>query len=345
MFVGRARSATVGCLLLVAAGSWSTSVRAQTATGASSASAAAQPLELARMRYRQGVEAYDAGKYRAAVDYFLEADHLSPNAALSFNIARAYEKLDDPGATLRWYRDYLRRKPDAADRAAVEERIHAMEARLAQKGVQQLTVLSDPEGASVTFDGRPMGVTPWTTEVAPGSHAVVLNLQGYAPETRTVELAADHAQDVVVTLAAATASAIVPVAAAPQNVPASPGPPPPAADEQKSHGSGKTLTTIGWIGIGVGGAALTGALVCEILRANAEADAKKQETQVAYADRLDTMQSYQTAARVLLGTGAAIVVTGGVFLWLGIRAEHSTAPAVAASCSPQGCWSVVRGRF
>jgi tetratricopeptide (TPR) repeat protein len=329
-------------LLLVAAGAWSTSVRAQ---APSSASAAAQPLELARMRYRQGVEAYDAGKYRAAVDYFLEADHLSPNAALSFNIARAYEKLDDPRATLRWYRDYLRRNPAATDRAAVEERIHAMEARLAQKGVQQLTVLSDPEGASVTFDGRPMGVTPWTTEVAPGSHEVVLTLEGYAPETRTVELAADHAQDVVVTLGAAPASAAVPIAAVPPTVPPPPGPPPAPASDQKSHGSGKTLTTIGWIGIGVGGAALTGALVCEILRANAESDAKNQTTQIARADGLDTMESYQTAARVLLGTGAALAVTGGVFLWLGIRAEHSSAPAVAASCSPQGCWSVVRGRF
>ena len=154
MSVRRARSAIFGCLLLVAAGVRIAPVRAQAASGAS---AAAQPLELARMRDRQGDEAYTAGKFRVAVDYFLEADHLSPNAALSFNIARAYEKLDDPGATLRWYRDYLRRNLDAADRAAVEERIHAMEALLAKKGVQQLTVLSDPEGASVTFDGRQIG--------------------------------------------------------------------------------------------------------------------------------------------------------------------------------------------
>jgi tetratricopeptide (TPR) repeat protein len=345
MLVGRPRCALAGCLLLAAVGARSTPVRAQQPSGAS---AAAQPLELARMRYRQGVEAYNAGKYRVAVDYFLEADHLAPNGALSFNIARAYEKLDDPAATLRWYRDYLRRSPDAVDRVAVEERIHAMEAQLAKKGVQQLTVLSDPEGASVTFDGRPTGVTPWTTEVAPGSHELVLNLAGYAPETRRVELAADRAEDVVIQLGVASPSGVAPVAAAPASVPAPPappGPPPARPDVEKSSGSDKTMTTVGWIGIGVGGAALTGALVCEILRANAEADAKDQKTQVAYADRLDTMETYQTTARVLLGTGAALAVTGGVFLWLGMRAEHSAAPAVAATCTPQGCWSVVRGRF
>jgi tetratricopeptide (TPR) repeat protein len=296
------------------------------------------------MRYRQGVEAYDAGKYRVAVDYFLEADHLAPNAALSFNIARAYEKLDDPGATLRWYRDYLRRDHEAPDRAAVEDRIHAMEARLAQKGVQQLTVLSDPEGATVTLDGRAMGVTPWTSEIAPGPHNLVLNLDGHAPEARTVELAADRAQDVVITLSAAAVSAL-PAASPEESGPPPPAPPSPEVGAPHGSKTGTTMTTIGWVGIGVGGAALGAALVCEILRASAESDAKRQTTQIAYADRLDTMESYQTAARVLTGTGAAIAVAGGVFLWLGMSAKSSAAPAVTASCSPQGCWSVVRGKF
>jgi hypothetical protein len=339
MFGRRTRSAHI-CLLFIVASAHGTPARAEKS---SSTSAAAQPVELARMRYRQGVEAYDAGKYRIAVDYFLEADHLAPNAALSFNIARAYEKLDDPAATLRWYRDYLRRDLEVPDRSAVEDRIHAMEARLAQKGVQQLTVLSDPEGAAVTLDGRPMGLTPWTSEVAPGSHALVLSLDGHAPEARTVALAADHAQDVVITLSAVSASAVSPtLPAASPNESVQPLPEPPA---RENSGTGGTLTTIGWTGIGVGGAALGAALVCELLRGKAESDAKNQTTQVAYADRLDTMESYQTAARVLVGTGAALAVSGGVFLWLGMRAEHSAAPAVAASCSPQGCWSVVRGRF
>src|SRR5262249_28961624 len=89
-------------------------------SSAAASSGAAQPMEIARARYRQGVEAYKAGHYRESIDYFLEADRASPSAALSFNIAVAYEKIDDVAAALRWYRDYLRRAPDAKDRAGVE---------------------------------------------------------------------------------------------------------------------------------------------------------------------------------------------------------------------------------
>src|SRR5262252_5469228 len=82
-------------------------------------SAAPQPRELARVRYRQGVEAFKEARFQDAIDLFLEADQLAPSAALSFNIGAAYEKIDQPAAALRWYRDYLRRAPDASDRAQI----------------------------------------------------------------------------------------------------------------------------------------------------------------------------------------------------------------------------------
>src|SRR5262249_36376341 len=106
----------------------------------SSDSVAAQPRELARVRYRQGVEAFKESRFRDAIDLFLEADQLAPSAALSFNIAAAYEKIDQPPAALRWYRDYLRRAPDAQDRAQIEGTVAKLEQVLAQGGVQQMTV-------------------------------------------------------------------------------------------------------------------------------------------------------------------------------------------------------------
>jgi hypothetical protein len=343
MLAGGTRGALALCLF-VGAASTTAPARAQAPQGASGA---AQPIELARMRYRQGVDAYDAGKYRVAVDYFLEADHLAPNAALSFNIARAYDKMNEPGATLRWYRDYLRRDPQAPDRASVEELIHGIEAKLAEQGVQQLTILSEPAGATVALDGLPRGVTPWTGEIAPGSHELQLNLSGYAPAGRRVELEPDRSQDVVITLSDAPSE---PVAAP------TPEPPPnnsyralvPTAREGAAPADSRKramFVTAGWAGIGAGGAALGAGLVFEILRSSAENDAKKQTTQVAYADRLDAAESRQTAARVLVGTGAALAVAGGVFLWLGLKEPNRTVPVVAASCVPGACWSVVRGGF
>ena len=75
-----------------------------------------QRRSLAKSKYQQGAEAYAAGHFKDAVDLFLAADQLANSATLSFNIARAYEKLHDDAGALRWYRDYLRRSPNANHR-------------------------------------------------------------------------------------------------------------------------------------------------------------------------------------------------------------------------------------
>jgi len=49
----------------------------------------------AKSKYQEGAAAYSAGRFKDAVDLFLSADRLAPSAPLSFNIARAYEKLAD----------------------------------------------------------------------------------------------------------------------------------------------------------------------------------------------------------------------------------------------------------
>lgn len=153
-----------------------------------------------RARYERGAEAYSTGRYKDAIDLFLQADALAPSAALSFNIARAYEKISDDASTLQWYRDFRRRAPDAKNGPEVDARIHALEGVLAKKGVQQLTVMSSPYGATVVIDDQPVGVTPYTGQLPPGTHKVVLSLRGYADSEQQVQLAADHAQDLQVPL-------------------------------------------------------------------------------------------------------------------------------------------------
>ncbi|HEX7671787.1 MAG TPA: PEGA domain-containing protein [Polyangiaceae bacterium] len=307
-------------------------------------SGAAQPAELARMRYRQGVDAYRGGRYRESIDYFLEADALAPSAALSYNIARAYEKIDDPGAALRWYRDYLRRAPDAKDRAETEVLAHGFEQRLAEKGVQQVTVLSAPRGATVLIDDTAVGITPFTTEIPPGTHRVELRLDGYEPASSTLELPPDHAVDLAVTLSARAAPATESKAPTAAAAPAAPNSAQSPDRAQKSPG-GFPTKIVGWTLVGAGGAALGASLVFELLRHGAESDAKKETTQIGYADRLDTMESRQTAARIFAVTGAVLAIGGGVVLVVGGRKREDTAPAVSAACVPSMCWSTVRGAF
>src|SRR3954465_4383762 len=144
------------------------------ASGAASIDPASEEAKRAeaKSRYEEGVEAYKKNRFKDAIDLFLEADHLAPSAPLSFNIARSYEKIGDDAGALRWYRDYLRRDPNAKNGAYVRTLAKALQMSLAKKGVQQVTVLSGPAGATVSIDGRPLGVTPFTGEFAPGQHRI-----------------------------------------------------------------------------------------------------------------------------------------------------------------------------
>jgi tetratricopeptide (TPR) repeat protein len=324
-----------------------TAARAEDPGGAPSEQAADDARRAdAKARYEQGVDAYKGGHFKDAVDLFLAADRLSPSAPLSFNIARAYEKLGDDSGALRWYRDYLRRAPNAANANEVATNVARFEARLAKKGVQQLTVLSAPSGATVSIDDANVGVTPGTFELTPGQHHVVLLLRGYSDSGSDVELAPDHAQDLTVSLApapspAAAATREPGLTQTPQPAPANrSSPPPKSAENHASFGPWP------WVVAGAGVAALGGALTFELLRESAENNAKHDATQIQYSRDLDTLQSRRTAARVLTGVGGALVVTGGVLLTLDLtRGRAPSAASLRFAPTAGGMLTTVGGAF
>jgi tetratricopeptide (TPR) repeat protein len=302
-----------------------------------------------KARYERGAEAYSAGRFKDAIELFLQADALAPSAALSFNIARAYEKISDDASALQWYRDFRRRAPDAKNGPEVDERIHALEAALAKKGVQQLTVLSRPLGATVIVDEQPMGVTPFTGQFAPGTHKVVLSLRGYAEAEHKLELPADRAQDLDVPLVPAAKGVAAP-ADGPVASAAGPGSSNGAAGQAapSDKPSGPKFGIWPYVTLGAGAAVLGGSLGFELARRRTEDDALNDPTQIGYKDKLDREQSQQTTARVLAVVGGALAVTGGTLLVLQLtsRSSRSDTPAqVGFGCLPAGCNVDVRGRF
>jgi len=292
----------------------------------------------AKSKYQQGAEAYSAGRFKDAVDLFLAADQLAPSAPLSFNIARAYEKLADDAGALRWYRDYLRRNPDATNAATVRPLIAQLAESLRKKGVQQMTVLTSPAGATVTLDDRPVGVTPWTGELPPGEHHLLLSLRGYTDVEQNVSLAADQPLDTNVRLEQQQSPTSVQVVA-----PAAAGPAP-AAPVNETTSQGKKLGIVPWVTLAAGGVALGGALTFEILRRSAESDAKAADNQKDYYEHLQTEQSRQTTARIFLGTGGALLLTGGLMLLLD-KGSPSRPVSAGLMCLPSGCGATARGNF
>jgi hypothetical protein len=170
----------------------------------------AEAKERARVLFLQGVAAYRDGKFYDAVAVFLQTQRIYPDTQLCFNIARAYENLGNGSAALRYYRDYLRQADRPSDGEEVRERVRKLAQQIAQRGVQQLTVLSQPESATVLLDGRPVGITPWTGETYPGKHRLALTLDGHAAQEQVIEVDAFEARDVSLVLMPVPKRASVP---------------------------------------------------------------------------------------------------------------------------------------
>jgi hypothetical protein len=290
-----------------------------------------QKREVAKERFRKGVEAYEERRYKDAVDLLLEADGLMHSPAFAYNIGLAYEAMGDVPSALRWLRDYLREAPEADDRANVEKRIGGLETALQQRGVQQATILSTPSGATVVVDGKPVGVTPWTGELLPGRHDVSVQLGGYTESRRYLDVRAHRADDFPFELAPAAAAPAVPAA-----------PAAPAGDVADAPSAGPRIAPLTWITLGTGAAVLGGALVFELSRASAVEEAESAP-QVDYEEKLDAAKSRQTTARVLAGVGGAIAITGGVLLFLDLNRKDP--PPIAVGCTGTGCFASARGAF
>lgn len=295
----------------------------------------------AEAHYARGVEAYREQHYELAIEQFLRADVLAPRAALSFNVARAYEKLHEPSRALQYYRDYLRRGADASNRDEVTRRVRELQAALAERGVQQVTVRSKPSGAAVFIDGKRRGETPWTSELPLGTHQLQARRDGHRPVDVALTLDASRAQDLELELPAIDAADTLRTGGH-----GSVGPRMNTAAASEGHVRERgSLQPWPWLALTAGGATLAAAGVFELLRRDAEADATRAHYQTDYYDDRERMNSRQTTARVLLGVSAVFLVTGGVLAFVDGAPPRPEYPPVALGCDPTTCLGTWRGNF
>jgi len=325
------RSALAGLLLWTLSASLA---RAQPAAPDGSAGAEAEA------RYRQGIAEFEAGHWRESVELFKQADALAPSQWLSFNIAKIFERMRDSRSALAWYRDYVRRCRDEEPLPDVLARIAELEAELAAQGVQQLSVLSTPPGATVVLDGESRGVTPYTGELAPGAHVLELRLRAHHDTWRELSLPAEHAIDVEVVLVASDGAA--PPATAPAAAPAPPGSAPARISDRFAPEPVPSASWWTWSLFGGSAAMLLGAGAVELSRRGLEDVPRETTPQVDYAHRYDQVESRRDTARVLLGVGALLGVAGGVSLYLDLRDRGPDTSSVALGCAGELCGVVAR---
>ena len=99
------------------------------ALGASAARAESESEKKLRAKehFEKATRLYDVGKYGEAINDYEEAYLLIGDAALLFNIGQAYRLWDRPDDAIRAYKNYLRQRPDAVNRADVEKKISDLE--------------------------------------------------------------------------------------------------------------------------------------------------------------------------------------------------------------------------
>ena len=82
--------------------------------------ASADNRVVAKQHYERGTTLYDLGKYLEAAHEYEAAFDAHSDPALLFNIGQAFRLGGDNASATRAYRSYLRRLPDAPNRAEVE---------------------------------------------------------------------------------------------------------------------------------------------------------------------------------------------------------------------------------
>ncbi|MBK7583215.1 MAG: PEGA domain-containing protein [Myxococcales bacterium] len=297
----------------------------------------------AKKAFEAGAQAYREGRYPDAVRHFLEAYEEDRQPALIYNAAQAYEKAGDVPNALRSYRRFLRLSPDADDRPTVELRVKNLEGRLRQQGVQQVSVFSTPSAAEVELDGKPAGKTPWSAEIAPGRHVIVLRQPGLPDLTKEFLLSAEQSLELDISLGKGSATPARSARGQPGSEPRGT-----SAEASADTGSPAQVGLITWAALGVGVVGLGTGLGFELARASAERDARDASTQLEHRERYDTMKSRQTTARVLTAVGAVGVTAGGVLLYFDLtrnrkRAAHRT--RVLLACGATDCAVSARGSF
>src|SRR3954462_1207204 len=154
------------------------------------------PEARARVHFQQGVEAVQRGELTRGAEHFEEAQALSPNPVVLYNLGQTYSALGRPVQAEAALRSYLGSEPRPTD----TKRIKAVEDLIAfnVRRIGSVLVELTPADATLEVDGSPVLLTPpGRIRLAAGRHVFVATKPEYEPAIANLDVSAGaeiHAQ-------------------------------------------------------------------------------------------------------------------------------------------------------
>ena len=135
----------------------------------------------AQVRFELGRASYARHDYLTALQHFLASNRLVPNKNVLYNIARTYQRLGRFPEAFRYFTLSLDQEVDARARKSI-----ASELRGIARQIAVVEVVTTPPGATLYLDRRDLGqvgASPLSLGLAPGSYRLLVERQGFLPET------------------------------------------------------------------------------------------------------------------------------------------------------------------
>lgn len=292
---------------------------------------------------REANASFKAGDYPAASKTYEKAYALYPDPAILVRLGKTAEKLNNDAEALGYYKEFVRLLPDDPTSAELAETI----AKLEENVTVKLTVLSEPDGASIFIDGAETPydkLTPTTIDLKPGEHTVLVQREGFEDATKAVDVAStpDEVQQVSLTL---TRQMLSDTTAANFDT------------EKVENVDSARLDIYGWTTLGLGAATLATSGVFYALATSAEDDVNSYNKRAPDASR-DDLQSLKDDANTNYDVSTITAIAGGVLAATGVglltyhymSAEESDdgtsiAWGLDATGDSQSAWLGLNGSF
>lgn len=271
-------------------------------------------LNDAKKHYGEGEKKFKAADYSGALAEFQEADSIKSTPQSQRYIGLCQDNLGHYGEAVTYYEKFLTAVPDKMKKEGDE-----LKARIAQIKAMpaRIHVETTPPGATIVADGKAMGTSPTDIELSQGKHIVHIELAGYLPIDKDVDVSYGAKTDLRSELVAKPTE---PVVVATNPTPTEPVKPvePPKEEKKEPRSKVPAFITGGLaiVAIGVG----TGFGIAALAK---KSDFDKSPT----ADTADTGENFALVADMAFGVAITLGVTSAVLF---LTNDDDAAPAKTA---------------